>query len=52
MMVFEDNDGGADDNKDIVHAKRLDLYINEKEVIIKSVYYVEVVSSDGKQVLW
>ena len=29
-MVFEDNDGGVDDVKALLHAKRWDLYLNEK----------------------
>ena len=29
-MVFEDNDGGVDDEKSIIHEKRWDLYLNEK----------------------
>ena len=29
-MVFEDNDGGADDAKALLHTKRWDVYVNEK----------------------
>ena len=29
-MVFEENDGGVDDVKALLHAKRWDLYLNEK----------------------
>ena len=29
-MVFEDNDGGLDDKKALLHAKRWDVYVNEK----------------------
>ena len=29
-MVFEDNDGGVDNAKELLHAKRWDLYVNEK----------------------
>ena len=29
-IVFEDNDGGVDDKKAFLHAKRWDLYVNEK----------------------
>ena len=29
-MVFEDNDGGVDDAKSLLHAKRWDIYVNEK----------------------
>ena len=29
-MVFEDNEGSVDDNKSLIHAKRWDLYVNER----------------------
>ena len=29
-MVFEDNGGGVDDKKVLLHAKRWDVYVNEK----------------------
>ena len=29
-MVLEDNDGGVDDAKALIHAKRWDVYVNEK----------------------
>ena len=29
-MVFKDNDGGVDDTKTLLHAKRWDFYVNEK----------------------
>ena len=29
-MVFEDNDGGVEDAKALLHAKRWDVYVNEK----------------------
>ena len=29
-MVFEDNDGGVDDTKALLHANRWDVYVNEK----------------------
>ena len=29
-MVFEDNDGGVDNAKELLHAKRWDVYVNEK----------------------
>ena len=37
-MVFEDNDGGVGNQKSVLHAKRWDVYINEKEVLIKGGY--------------
>ena len=51
-MVFKDNDRGVDDEKAILHAKRCDVYTNNKKVLIKGGYYVEVSGSDGKKVLW
>ena len=30
MMVFEDNGRGVDDAKSWIHAKRWDIYVNEK----------------------
>ena len=29
-VVFEDNDGGVDDAEALLHAKRWDIYANEK----------------------
>ena len=52
MVVIEDNDGGADDKKALLHAERWDVYVNEKENIIKGGYFVEVVGSDWKKVIW
>ena len=49
--VFEDNEGGVDE-KAFLHAKRLDLYVNEKGKLVKSKYLVEVVGHDKKGVLW
>ena len=39
-MVFEDNDGGVDDKKALLHAKMWYVYVNEKENIIKGGYLV------------
>ena len=51
-MVFEDNDGGVDDAKELLHDKRWDIYVNEKENLVKGVYLVEVVGHDKKKVIW
>ena len=51
-MVSEDNDGGVDDKKALLHIKRWDVYVNENKKLIKGGYYVEVVCSGGKKVLW
>ena len=39
-IVFEDNDGGVEYQKAIIHDKRWDLYMNEKGSLIKGWYYV------------
>ena len=51
-MVFEDNDGGVDDANALLHAKRWDIYVNEKENLVMCRYLVEFVSNDKKKVLW
>ena len=51
-MGFEDNYEGVDDKKALLYAKRWAVYVNEKEDIIQGGYSVEVLSSDGKKVLW
>ena len=33
-VVFEDTDGGVDDAKALIHAKRWDVYVDEKEKAI------------------
>ena len=40
-MVSEENDGGLDDEKEIIRAKRWDVYTNKK-MLITGVYYVKV----------
>ena len=37
-MVSEENDGGADDAKALLHAKRWAVYVNEKEKLVKGGY--------------
>ena len=37
-MVFEENDGGVDDKKALLHSKRWNAYANEKGDIIKGGY--------------
>ena len=50
-MVFDDNDEGVDDAKALLHAKRSDVYVNERKNIVKGGYSVEFVGHDGKKVL-
>ena len=49
--VFEDNYGGLDDAKALLHTKMWDVYVNKMEKLVKGWYLVEVVSHDGKKVL-
>ena len=51
-MVFEDNGGGVDIAKALLHAKRWYVYVNEKEKLVKGGYLVEVVGHDKKKVIW
>ena len=51
-MVFEDNDVGVDDAKTLAHAKMWDVYVNEKEKLVKGGYLVEFFIHDNKKVLW
>ena len=48
---FKENEGVVD-LKALLHDKRWDLYLNEKEKLVKSKYSVEVVGQDKKKVLW
>ena len=50
-MVFEENDGGVNDNKALLHDKKWDVYVNKKETLIKGGYLMEVVDNDGKKVI-
>ena len=50
-MVLKDSDGEVDDEKALLHAKRWDLYVNEKEKLVKGEYSVEVVVHEKKKVL-
>ena len=51
-MVFQDNGGWVEDAKALLHAKRWDIYVNEREKIVKGGYLVEVAGHDKKKVLW
>ena len=48
--VFKDNEGGVDE-KALLHAKRWDLYLYEKDKLVKGKYSVEVVVHDKKKVI-
>ena len=51
-MVFKDNNGGVDDAKALLHTKRWDIYVNEKEKLVKGGYLVEVFGHEKKKVIW
>ena len=51
-IVSKDNGGGVDKDKSILHTKRWDVYMNEKKMLNKGGYSVEVSGSDGKKVIW
>ena len=48
----EDNEGGVDDKKALLHAKCWDLYVNKKESLVKGKYLVGVFGHNKKKVLW
>ena len=37
-IVFEENYGGLDDKNELLHAKKWDVYVNEKKKFIKGGY--------------
>ena len=51
-MVFEDNDGGVNDVKTLLHDNRWYIYVNDKEKLVQGGYFVEGVVHDKKKVLW
>ena len=51
-MVFEDNNGGVDSIKALLHYKKWDVYNSEKEELVKGGYLVEIYDKDGKKVIW
>ena len=52
MMVFEDNEGGVDDDKVIIYSKRWGVYMNNKGLLIKGGYSVEVSGYYVRKVMW
>ena len=41
-----------DDKKALLHAKRWDLYVNEKEQLVKGKYSVVFLGRHNKKLLW
>ena len=50
--VIEDNAGGVDDEKTLLHAKRWDIYVNKRGKLVKGGYLVEVFIHDKKKFIW
>ena len=50
-MVFEDNNGGVDGTKALIHANTWDVYNSEKEALVKGRYLVEVDDKDRRKVI-
>ena len=44
-MVFEENDGGVDNTKALLHAKRWYIYVNDMENLVKGRYLVEFIGN-------
>ena len=51
-MGFNQDCGGRDDDKALLHDKRWDLYTRQKTSLIKGGDYVEVSGYDGGEILW
>ena len=51
-IFFEENDGGLENQKVILHNESWDVYMNDKGALIKGEYFVEVSGSDGERVIW
>ena len=51
-MVFEENNGGVDGKKALLHAKKWDVYNSEKEALVKGGYSVEFFEKDRKKITW
>ena len=50
--MFEDNYGGLDNAKAFLHAKSWDIYVNEKEKLVKGGYLVGFIGLYKKKLLW
>ena len=51
-MVIEENEGGRDDEKYLIHIKRWQSYMSKKQSLIKSGHSVKVSGYYGVKVLW
>ena len=51
-IVFEDNNGGVDGTKALLHANKWNVYNLDKEALVKDEYLVEVDDKEGKTLIW
>ena len=51
-MVFEDNNGGADGTKSLLHVNKRDIQNLENDALGKGGHLVEVYDKDRKKVIW
>ena len=47
-IVFEENDGGVGNEKTLLHAKSWDIYVNEKENLVKGGYFQKFLFMTGR----
>ena len=48
-MVFEDNGGGVENANELLHAKRWDVYVNEKLDIVQGGYWWKFLVMMGRR---
>ena len=51
-MVFQDNNGGVDGTKALLHANKWDVYNSDNEASVKGGYLVEVSDKERKKIIW
>ena len=51
-MIFEDNNGGMDGTKALLHAKKWDVYNSEKQALVKGGCLFEVSDKDWKRLIY
>ena len=51
-VIYEENEAGVHYEKYLLHANRLEIYTKENNLMIKGGYYMEVLGSDGKKLVW
>ena len=51
-MVFEDINGGVDEVKDLLHAKKWYVYNSEKQALVNVGYSVEYSDKESNGIIW